>query len=106
MQILPLSFYFPFQLHSNRLPPMTLNLQATFRLEPKVPYNRDKCDLVLKEVIDTAMEEYQYNAKQAPIMCNSLAEEIKKRVKELGFDRCAYIFFLYLVSFFGFQSFL
>lgn len=72
---------------------MTLNLQATFRLEPKVPYNRDKCDLVLKEVIDTAMEEYQYNAKQAPIMCNGLAEEIKKRVKDLGLDRWAYIFF-------------
>lgn len=65
----------------------TMNLQATFRLEPQVPYNKDKCDLVLKEVIDAAMGEYQYNAKQAPIVCNSLADEIKKRVKELEFDR-------------------
>lgn len=64
-----------------------MNIQATYRLEPKVPYNQFKCDLVLKEVIDLAMEEYQYNPKLANVFCTNLAEEVKKKVKELGFDR-------------------
>lgn len=68
---------------------MSIQLQNTYRLEPLVPYNQDKGDLVLKEVIDAAMEEYQYNAKQAPLVCQGLAEDIKKRVKDFSSDRCA-----------------
>ena len=59
----------------------------TYRTEPKVPFNQDKCDCLLKQVIDHAMEEYQYNAKLAPVFCTNVAEEIKKRAKELAFDR-------------------
>lgn len=65
-----------------------MNYQNTYRLEPHVPYNRDKCDAVLKEVIDSAMEEYQYNPKLANTFCTNLAQEISKRIKELAFDRC------------------
>ena len=28
----------------------------TYRTEPKVPFNQDKCDCLLKQVIDHAME--------------------------------------------------
>lgn len=64
-----------------------MNYQNTYRLEPHSPFNRDKCDTVLKEVIDAAMEEYQYNPKLANTFCSNLAEEIRKRIKELSFDR-------------------
>lgn len=66
---------------------LLMNLQPTYRTCPKVPYNQDKCDLILREVIDSAMEDYQYNAKTAPGFCTALSEEIKNKVKELSFDR-------------------
>lgn len=56
-------------------------------MAPKVPYNQVKCDLLLKEIIDRAMEEYQYNPKLAPVFCTNLAAEIKSKVKTLDFDR-------------------
>lgn len=64
-----------------------MNYQPTYRTAPKVPFHQDKCDLVLREVIDSALEEYQYSAKQAATFSQQLADEIVKKVKELELDR-------------------
>lgn len=66
---------------------LLMNYQPTYRTGPKVPFQQDKCEIVLKEVIDSALEEYQYSAKLAPTFSAQLADEIVKRVKELGLDR-------------------
>lgn len=61
--------------------------QPTYRIEPNRPYNQEQCEIILKQVIDKAMLNFEYSPTEAVAMCESLSEDIKKRVKLLEFDR-------------------
>lgn len=60
---------------------------ATYRIYPKIAFNREKCEIIIKEVVDENLEQFTYSSKTASSLCNKVSEEIKNRVKELGFDR-------------------
>lgn len=61
--------------------------QPTYRTEPKIPYNREKCEIILKKIIDKAMIEFEYSTESAIEMCEQLSQDLKNRVKNLEFDR-------------------
>lgn len=59
----------------------------TYRLEPKQPFNNEKCEKILKSVLDTAFIEFEYTADAAEAMSINLSETILNQVKKLNFDR-------------------
>lgn len=62
----------------------------TYRLEPKHPFNTEKCEKILKTVLDTAFEaEFHYgdDIVTAEAMVMSLSETIMTQVKKFNFDR-------------------
>lgn len=59
----------------------------TYRLEPKQPFNTEKCEKILKSVLDTAFIEFEYTSEAAEALVISLSETIMTQVKKLNFDR-------------------
>uniref|UniRef100_A0A1B0G4R1 Uncharacterized protein n=1 Tax=Glossina morsitans morsitans TaxID=37546 RepID=A0A1B0G4R1_GLOMM len=63
----------------------------TYRLEPKVPLNKEVCEKIMKTVMDKMFQDFVYAPKPALSLCAEVSEEIKNRVKNLNFDRYRYI---------------
>ncbi|XP_037888474.1 tctex1 domain-containing protein 1 [Glossina fuscipes] len=63
----------------------------TYRLEPKVPLNKEVCEKIIKTVMDKTFQDFVYAPKPALSLCAEVSEEIKNRVKNLNFDRYRYI---------------
>uniref|UniRef100_A0A1A9ZKW8 Uncharacterized protein n=1 Tax=Glossina pallidipes TaxID=7398 RepID=A0A1A9ZKW8_GLOPL len=63
----------------------------TYRLEPKVPLNKEVCEKIMKTVMDKTFQDFVYAPKPALSLCAEVSEEIKNRVKNLNFDRYRYI---------------
>lgn len=59
----------------------------TYRLEPKHPFNADKCEKILKTAVETALEEFEYSSEAANQLALELSERILVEVKKLNFDR-------------------
>lgn len=72
--------------------------QPTYRMDPKKPYNQEQCECILKQIIDKAMINFEYNPNDAVALCESLSEDIKAHVKLLQFDRCLKCVLIYYWS--------
>lgn len=59
----------------------------TYRLEPKQPFNAERCEKILKSVLDTAFEEFEYTSEAADALSLDLSQTILNQVKKLNFDR-------------------
>uniref|UniRef100_A0A1B0CIV2 Putative dynein light chain n=1 Tax=Lutzomyia longipalpis TaxID=7200 RepID=A0A1B0CIV2_LUTLO len=59
----------------------------SYRMESKNPYKREKCEIIIREVVDDMLSSFVYANSDASQVCNNISEEIKSRVKTLGFDR-------------------
>lgn len=59
----------------------------TYRLEPKHPFNTEKCEKILKTVIEAALEEFEYSNEAANQLALELSENILAQVKKFNFDR-------------------
>lgn len=59
----------------------------TYRLEPKNPFNTEKCENILKLTLDAAFDEFEYTAEAAEAMALKLSQTIMAQVKKLNFDR-------------------
>lgn len=64
-----------------------MRLLPTYRLEPKTPFHTEKCENILKTVLESAFVEFEYTAESAEEMVLKLSQMIMSQVKKLNFDR-------------------
>lgn len=64
-----------------------MRLLPTYRLEPKIPFHIEKCQNILKTVLESAFVEFEYTAESAEEMVLKLSQMIMSQVKKLNFDR-------------------
>ncbi|KAK7495873.1 hypothetical protein BaRGS_00012863 [Batillaria attramentaria] len=62
-------------------------LEPTYRLEPKVPFKPSQVLEMLKETLNEQLEGRTYRPKLATTLCRLLTDEIRNKVKKMGFDR-------------------
>ncbi len=61
--------------------------EPTYRMEPKRKFNSSPVEKIMKEILDSRLEGFEYSHKRCAMMSKILTEEIKERVKKLRFDR-------------------
>lgn len=71
------------QLQHNSL----VRLLPTYRLEPKNRFHTEKCENILKLVLNSAFDEFEYTAEAAESMALRLSQTILTQMKKLNFDR-------------------
>lgn len=59
----------------------------SYRLEPKTPFNKEKCEKLIKSEIDTALSSFMYSSTAAEKLAVDLSETILSKVKDYNFDR-------------------
>lgn len=59
----------------------------TYRLEPKLAFNAEKCEKLLKTIVEGAFDEFEYSSDAANQLAMELSETILAQVKKLNFDR-------------------
>lgn len=64
-----------------------VRLMPSYRLEPKNPFNTEKCENILKTVLESAFDEFEYSAEAAEAMVQKLSQTILTQVRKLNFDR-------------------
>lgn len=64
-----------------------VRFMPTYRLEPKHPFNAEKCEKILKTAIEAALEEFEYSTEAANQLAFDLSENILVQVKKLNYDR-------------------
>ncbi|ETN60736.1 hypothetical protein AND_007629 [Anopheles darlingi] len=68
------------------VPPICKFLPS-YRLCSRNPFNREACEVILRESMDKSLQGVEYSSYFAPSLCQQICEDIKSRVKELKFDR-------------------
>ncbi|XP_045161017.1 dynein light chain Tctex-type 5-A-like [Mercenaria mercenaria] len=61
--------------------------EPSYRMEPAKKFSSAAAEKVIKEVLDEAFDGLKYNPKQCSKLIKALSDEIKDRVKLLGYDR-------------------
>ncbi|KAG7210190.1 hypothetical protein KM043_011747 [Ampulex compressa] len=61
--------------------------QNSYCLESNNSFKIDPVDRIIKMVMINNLEDIAYDSTQCPKICNSVAADIRKRVKKLRFDR-------------------
>lgn len=60
----------------------------SYRLDPKNPLNKERLELLMKDVMDRNYnEEYLWHPKQSYQLAAQVSEEIKNSIKLMNFDR-------------------
>ncbi|XP_043251718.1 dynein light chain Tctex-type 5-B-like [Colletes gigas] len=63
------------------------NYQNTYRLEAYNPFKVDPVDKIVKTIMINKLENISYDAADCPKICESVATDIRERIKKLNFDR-------------------
>ncbi|XP_058461095.1 dynein light chain Tctex-type 5-like [Malaya genurostris] len=71
---------------SSDTPPL-LKYQNSYHLESRNPFNREACEVILRESLDKSLQGVEYSSYFAPSLCQQICEDVKTKVKELNFDR-------------------
>ncbi|XP_030753423.1 fibrous sheath CABYR-binding protein isoform X2 [Sitophilus oryzae] len=61
--------------------------QNTYRLESENPFNPQKVDKILKDVMEEALNNLQYDPDKCPSQAKWAVTQIRTKVKQLDFDR-------------------
>ncbi|XP_076391151.1 dynein light chain Tctex-type 5 [Megachile rotundata] len=61
--------------------------QNTYRLEAHNPFKVDPVDKIVQMLMTTKLEDVSYDAVECPKVCESIATDIKEKIKKLNFDR-------------------
>ncbi|XP_052873577.1 uncharacterized protein LOC128278890 [Anopheles cruzii] len=69
------------------IPPVCKFLPS-YRLCSRNPFNREACEVIMRESLDKSLQGVEYSSYFAPSLCQQICEDIKSRVKELKFDSC------------------
>lgn len=59
----------------------------TYRLEPMRKFNKEKCEQMMKTLIDASLDQFEYESSAAETMASNLSDAILCRVKKFNFDR-------------------
>lgn len=59
----------------------------TYRLESQAPFNREKCEILLKTQVESALQDFTYSSPEAEALTIRLSETIMAKVKDFNFDR-------------------
>ncbi|XP_076621643.1 dynein light chain Tctex-type 5 [Colletes latitarsis] len=65
----------------------TPNYQNTYRLEAYNPFKVDPVDKIVKTIMINKLENISYDAVDCPKICESVATDIREKIKKLNFDR-------------------
>ncbi|KDR12956.1 tctex1 domain-containing protein 2-like [Zootermopsis nevadensis] len=60
----------------------------TYHLEAKNPFKPNCVKQVIRALIDKELEGVKYNPETCTRLCLTLSEELRSRIKVLGYDRC------------------
>lgn len=61
--------------------------EPTYRMEPTKVFSQSRAEKVIKEVLDEELTGLKYNPKCCSGLIKTLSDEIKERIKLLGYDR-------------------
>ncbi|XP_076680633.1 dynein light chain Tctex-type 5 [Andrena cerasifolii] len=61
--------------------------QNTYRLEAYKPFKVDPVDKIVKIIMTSRLEDVSYDAVECPKVCESVATDIREKIKKLNFDR-------------------
>ena len=64
-----------------------LKYQNTYRLEAYNPFKIDPVDKIIKTIMITKLEDISYDAAECLNVCQSVATDIREKIKNLNFDR-------------------
>lgn len=59
----------------------------TYQLNPKKRFSTEEVEKILKNIVESELEEVQYNDKAIPELCLNLAESIRLAIKEQNYNR-------------------
>ncbi|KAL8598992.1 hypothetical protein ACOMHN_006801 [Nucella lapillus] len=62
-------------------------LEPTYRMEPEEPFRVSQVRTIIQETLDKHLDGFQFNPKFTSTMTKVLSEELKDRVKQLGYQR-------------------
>ncbi|XP_041359291.1 dynein light chain Tctex-type protein 2B-like [Gigantopelta aegis] len=65
----------------------SVNYEATYRMEPNVTFSPPSVKRIIVETLKDLLEDQEYDPMSCSSMCRSVGEEVKDRVKLLGYDR-------------------
>lgn len=74
----------------------------SYKLESDNPFNPEKVEKILKDVLLETMENMTYDKDNCPKQAMLASDLIRKKVKELEFDRCQQIFLFSFIPHFLF----
>ncbi|XP_041360138.1 dynein light chain Tctex-type 5-like [Gigantopelta aegis] len=83
----PLSRKFSRKFSKFDLAPRHINYEATYRTEPVIKFHVATVQKVIKDTLTELLEDFQYSAVGCSTVSRTVVEEIKHRVKLLGYDR-------------------
>ncbi|XP_053975221.1 dynein light chain Tctex-type 5-A-like [Hylaeus volcanicus] len=63
------------------------NYRNTYRLEAYNPFKVDPVDKIVKMIMINKLEDIPYDAVECPKVCESVATDIREKIKQLHFDR-------------------
>ena len=61
--------------------------ENTYRVTPEVPFSTSKVRKLVNEILKERLQHVTYEPRRAKELCMSLSDELKMRVKQLGFNR-------------------
>lgn len=59
----------------------------SYRLESQLPFNKEKCERLLKSQVDMALEDFVYSPSDAEALAITLSQTILAKVKDWNLDR-------------------
>ncbi|XP_076234752.1 dynein light chain Tctex-type protein 2 [Calliopsis andreniformis] len=65
-----------------------LKYQNTYRLEAYNTFKADLVEKIIETILSNKLENVSYDAAVCPKLCESVATDIRDRIKKLNFDRC------------------
>jgi len=74
----------------------TIEREPTYRLEPTNRFDCKPIKQAVKDVVDCKLENAVYDSKRCPLWIRSMSDDIKHKVKGLGFDRHKIVVFITL----------
>lgn len=67
---------------------MSRTVSDVFPIDPAHLFRPQKVENILHEILEDEIDEfYKYNAEQSMKSCVDLADKVRKRVRELNFER-------------------
>lgn len=64
-------------------------IKNNYRLQARNPFKVDPVDKIVKMVMINNLEDISYDPIEAPKVCETIANDIRRRIKKLNFDRYA-----------------